>query len=639
MDKLIDVTDPLVRAVLPILLQDKTTKRNIIWATDTYADYGEGFFDKQEITVPRLLNAPDLIKPRILKSLQDQQTRTKKKAEVFTPAWLCNEMNNFCDEEWFGRKTVFNIECDDHQWDVVDDPIAFPEKRSKNWKHYVDSRRLEITCGEAPFLVSRYNAATGGLINPTFRRIGILDRKLRVVNEYTDTFEEWLKWTIRAFESVYGYEYQGDSLLIARINMFLTFIDYYRERWQKDPEFPLLKKIANKIAWNLWQMDGFEDTVPVGMPPKAVYEPNLFEDEVVYDKKVEKIAPACKMQDWRDDRPKQFHELKGRHLMNKKSLFDVAIGNPPYQQSDGGAGVSAIPVYNKFLEEVKKINPEIMCFVIPAKWYSGGGRGLDKFRKDMLSDPHISILEDYTNSADLFTGVDIAGGVCIFVRNTKYTGKCNYTNHFNGATTRALRDLNENETFIRYPIAADIIKKVSSFKESTLDNVVCSQKPFGLRTYVKPEKQGDLILRFSGGRGPFKREDVTAGQSMIDQWKIIISRLTAEHAGQPDRQGQFRVLSTMEMLKPKEICTETYMVAGSFNTELEAINYMNYLKSKFVRFLVQQIALTQQLSRSSFKAVPVQNFQKSWTDEELYKKYGLNDSEIGFIEKTIKEMH
>lgn len=308
MEKLIDIESYPIQDTLNLLLQDKTTKKNIIWATDAYAENGDGFLDRQEIKATRRINFTNLIKPRIEKTQEDQQDRTRKKAEVFTPAWLCNRMNNYCDESWFGRKNVFNIENSDYTWDVVQGKVEMPEGRT--WKQYVDSRRLEITCGEGPFLVSRYDAATGRMIEPPKRRIGLLDRKLRIVNENTNTYEDWLKWTIRAFEASYGFEYQGDSLLIARINLLLTFVDYYEERWNKEPDIKLLKKIANKIAWNIWQMDGFQDTVPLGMPPGEMYEPSLFDmgsDEIETDE-----APYCRIQDWRDGSSIEYRQLKER---------------------------------------------------------------------------------------------------------------------------------------------------------------------------------------------------------------------------------------------------------------------------------------------------------------------------------------
>ena len=274
-EKLIDISSYPVVNVLGLLLQDKSTKRNIIWATDTYEEFGEGFTDKVQMSANSLLQHPNLIRPRIQKSQEAQAQRTRKKAEVFTPAWLCNRMNNHCDNDWFGRDGVFNTENADNTWTVSEGKIEFPKQ--KNWQHYVDSRRLEITCGEAPYLVSRYDVSTGELIVPPIRRIGILDRKLRIVNENTDTYEEWLKWTTRAFEASYGYEYQGDNVLIARVNLLLTFTDYYEERWGQQPDGKLLDQIANKIAWNIWQMDGLKDTVPLGKPYEEFRQMTLFD--------------------------------------------------------------------------------------------------------------------------------------------------------------------------------------------------------------------------------------------------------------------------------------------------------------------------------------------------------------------------
>lgn len=309
MEKLIDIGNAPVAPLLDILLADKSTKKNIIWATDTYEEYGHGFTDKEQIDRNLLLQHADIIKPRIQKSQEAQAARTRKKAEVFTPAWLCNLMNNYCDQEWFGRKDVFNVENEDHTWTVTEEPIEFPKR--KTWKHYVDSRRLEITCGEAPYLVSRYDVSTGELIVPPKRRIGQLDRKLRIVNENTDNYDEWLKWAIRAFEATYGYEYQGDNLLLARVNLLLTFIDYYTERWEKDPDEKLLRQVANKIVWNIWQMDGLKDTVPLGKPYEEFHQMTLF--EMVPDMALGKEEPEaipCKIFDWRSNNSLVFKKLK-----------------------------------------------------------------------------------------------------------------------------------------------------------------------------------------------------------------------------------------------------------------------------------------------------------------------------------------
>ena len=264
---LIDIKHSPIVEVLDILLKDRTTKRNIIWATDAYSEFGDGFRDKDQIVSRDFIGAKSLIiRPRIEKSLEEQQNRTRKKAEVFTPAWLCNQMNNFCDEAWFGKTGVFNTENSDNTWTVNENKIEFPE--GKTWKDYVLSTRLEITCGEAPFLVSRYDTATGILIEPPKARIGLLDRKLRVINENVPLEDKdmWFEWCRKAYQSSYGYEYQGDSLLIARSNLFLTFYDYYQERFGEEPSLKYAKEIAKIISWNLWQMDGLTDTVPLGKP-------------------------------------------------------------------------------------------------------------------------------------------------------------------------------------------------------------------------------------------------------------------------------------------------------------------------------------------------------------------------------------
>ena len=209
--------------------------------------------------------------------------------------------------------------------------------------------------------------------------------------------------------------------------------------------------------------------------------------------------------------------------------FDYVIGNPPYQEVDGGSGASATPVYNKFIEETKTLNPTAMSFIIPAKWYSGG-KGLDEFREQMLNDKRMAVLVDYPNSLDVFPNVDVAGGVCYFVWAKSHEGKCYYINYRDGVKTSEYRDLNEFSTFIRYPIAAEIVKKVRLKGEQTLDTIVSSRKPFGLATNVKPLKAGDIQLRFNGGIGPYKRSLISTGIENIDRYKIIISYLTAEDA-------------------------------------------------------------------------------------------------------------
>ena len=320
-----------------------------------------------------------------------------------------------------------------------------------------------------------------------------------------------------------------------------------------------------------------------------------------------------------------------------KMKFDVIIGNPPYQLSDGGQKASATPIYQKFIQQAKKLSPRFLSMIIPARWYSGG-RGLDNFREEMLNDERHRYLIDFTDSNDCFPGVDIAGGICYFLWERDYNGECEITNVHNGHSFVSKRKLDEHHVFIRYGEALPIIEKIRKEDNIFLDSHVSSQKPFGLRTYIKPTDDGDIILRYGGGTGKFLRSEVTSGIDWIDKWKVIMSYLTHDHAGRHDKDGRRRIFSTMEVLPPQSVCTETYLVIGTFNNEAEADNLLTYLKTSFVRFLVAQLTSTQHLAKANFAFVPIQDFTESWTDEKLYAKYGLTNDEISFIESMIRPM-
>lgn len=260
--------------LLDILLYDNNTKSNIIWGTDNYKKNGPGYNEKNQITAPLIVGGNNrIIKPRVDKSKIEQNKRSKDNAEVFTPSWICNKQNNLIDEAWFGRKDVFNIECD-KAW-IKTNYIEFNNDR--NWQDYVKELRLEITCGEAPYIVSRYDTVSGEMIDIN-NRIGLLDRKIRVINENVITNDEWVDYVIIAFKSVYGYEFQGDNLLIARENLILTFIDYYENRFGFSPSEDLLLKIAEIISWNFWQMDGIKMVVPYSCHEETIYQLSIFDD-------------------------------------------------------------------------------------------------------------------------------------------------------------------------------------------------------------------------------------------------------------------------------------------------------------------------------------------------------------------------
>ena len=288
--------------LLDILLQDKTTGKRIKWATDNYRKYGEEYGQADEIT-PDLITGQNtfIIHPRVSKALIEQTKRTRDKAEVFTPSWVCNEQNNLVDEAWFGYKGAFN-RSRDKAWTINHTPVRFPD--GKTWRTYVDARRMEVSCGEAPYLVSRYDTVTGKPI-PIERRIGLLDRKLRIVDENTDTADEWMKWALRAFQSVYAYEFQGDSLLLARENLLYTFLENYHRRFKEKATVPQAKKIANVIAWNVWQMDAFTSLPPYAEEETSFMQFTLFDSE--NDKKT--TAKPCRIFDWRSNESLEFRSL------------------------------------------------------------------------------------------------------------------------------------------------------------------------------------------------------------------------------------------------------------------------------------------------------------------------------------------
>jgi len=263
--------------LLSILLKDQTTNKNIIWATDNYDKYG--YKSNSNITITSITGKyGNVIKPRTEKNKEEQQSRIKDKAEVFTPSWVCNKQNNLVDEAWFGYKDVFNIEKD-KTWTSTKEKIDF-SKSNKSWQEYVSENRLEISCGEAPYLVSRYDSVSGKAIEIT-ERIGLIDRKLRVINENVDTENEWLEWAKIAFKSIYGYDWQGDNVLLARENLLYTFFEYYYNKFGKSPTKEMLIDIAIIISWNIWQMDGLKFVIPNSCKNENITQYTLFGDIVI----------------------------------------------------------------------------------------------------------------------------------------------------------------------------------------------------------------------------------------------------------------------------------------------------------------------------------------------------------------------
>ena len=302
--------------------------------------------------------------------------------------------------------------------------------------------------------------------------------------------------------------------------------------------------------------------------------------------------------------------------------FDVIVGNPPYQLSDGGHGRSANPLYHKFIQQAKKLNPKFLTMIVPDRWFAGG-KGLNEFRDEMLNDKRFRKIVDYTSASDAFPGADVPGGVCYFLWDNSYNGETEIEVRNGNKIDISKRYLNEFDTFIRYSTAADVIKKVRLHSKSFMSEQVSSRKPFGLATNERPKTKGDLKLKYYGGYGSYPSNLITIGNELIPLWKVITSKTSYDHAGQPDKEGKRRVFSTLEILKPNEICTETYIIVGTFKSENECLNLLSYLKTKFTRFLVSQLSFSQDITKDRFAFVPIESFSESWTDEKLFAKYGL----------------
>lgn len=302
--------------LLSILLRDKSSGKNIIWATDDYKIEGDRFDFKEQITLDKITGCyGNLIKPRIEKDKQAQLARVRDKAEVFTPAWICNKQNNLVDNSWFGRENVFNIE-QEKTWITTPEKISFPE--GKTWKDYVSANRLEITCGEAPYLTSRYDAVSGNVISVN-DRIGLLDRKLRVVSENVDGEQEWYEWAKQAIKSIYGYDWQGDNVLLARENLLFTFSDYFEEKFNRKPAKELLREIADILSWNIWQMDGLKFVIPNSCHNATIVNYTLFGEET-YEEYCEGCRKNnrykhngiyCYIMDWKTNKKVKFVNFIG----------------------------------------------------------------------------------------------------------------------------------------------------------------------------------------------------------------------------------------------------------------------------------------------------------------------------------------
>ena len=670
MEQLIDFHAPEVQAVLETLLKDRSTGKNIIWATDPPEELQtvmyEPVTDRSQITTQQLgLTHYEVVLPRMMKQTDTQQQRTRKKGEVFSPAWVCNKMNNALDADWFrglgaGESAgQFTVELP-QGWQTVETPVQFPvcKGRTPAWVQYVQSRRLEVTCGEAPFLASRYDAATGEMI-PVARRIGILDRKLRVVSENAATEDEWRKYATHAVQSTYGYEYQGDNLLLARVNLLLTYAEHLQARWQRKPTKEELQPIANIISWNLWQMDGLHLSVPGGKPQPETEQLDLF--SMFGAAEPQPPTVSCKVKNWRKGSHGTTQNFETIQEGSTSMKFDYVIGNPPYQDETLGDNKGfAPPVYNKFLDASYEIADKVEM-IHPARFLFNAGSTPKAWNEKMLSDPHLTVLHYESDSSKIFANTDIKGGVVITYRDkvknygaiehfivfdelrsiARKIGKTDYVPLskviYAAESYRFTETMHKENSSVESLLSKGHKYDFKSNVLSKLDNIVFfSEMPKDGSSYIK-------ILGLDGSKRTEKwiRKDYVRVPENFGRYKVFISKANGS--------GAFgETLSAPIIAEPGIGHTQTFMSIGKCESEQEAIAITKYVKTKFARAMLGVLKITQDCPAPKWKYVPLQDFTAhsdiDWSksvaeiDRQLYRKYDLTADEIEFIETHVKEM-
>ena len=632
------------------VLIDKTTKKNILWATDAYKESGKAYNRDREITQDLITGRnADVIKTRARKAMEQQSLRTKQHAEVFTPLWIVKKMNDHADEVWFEHADVF------FQGNEPTEHIEFPPE--KTWQQYVDSRRMEITCGEAPYLTTRYDVESGEAI-PIENRIGILDRKLRIVNEFTTGEEDWLKWAYRALEATYGYEFQGDNVLIARVNLLMTFEEYLLARLKRRPTLSEYFQAANIIAWNIWQMDGLAGTIPYCRAEDEYTQLSMF-DEPDLEEQIQKAKneqPHCQIFNWRKRESLEYLTLQEGRNMGMK--FDFIIGNPPYQDDIVTKGDRPNPIYNRFMDESYKIS-DVVELIHPARFLSEAGQTPKEWNRKMLHDEHFKVLYYEPDGKKIFPETDIKGGVAITIRNAhEFYGEIGTFTSFDTLNSIIRKIGKKNEKQLKTIIASQGLFRFSEafFKENS-EAISLIGKGTGAKivssileklpsVFLDTPTQTEEYVRFLGRINNqriykyIKRKYLTEN-SFIDSYKLFIP--------EANNKGTYGETLTEPMIGlPLDGSSDTFLNAGPFKSEIEAKNLAIYIKTKFFRALLGVKKVTQHCPPVVWELIPLQDFTEhsdiDWTksvaeiDKQLYAKYGLDETEINFIETHVKEM-
>ena len=643
--------------LLEVLLIDHTTNKNIFWATDSYIDYGKGYGYNDNITVAAITGKHgNIIMPRALKSRSEQMRRSRQMAEVFTPLWVVKKMNNFIDVEWHTTPHYFDNSQD-------------------SWKNYILTTILEITCGEAPFLTSRYDTVSGEPIDIN-NRVGMLDRKLQVVNS-NSTDKEWKHWALLALGSVYGYEWQGDNLLLARESLLATFNEYHEQRFGVKPDKDTMLKAAEIISWNVWQMDGLKGLVPCSCDEQRTTETNLFSANTTTTIPCQGCSQnnillhngkRCRLSRWMlstDNIPNMF-ECLYIDFINKKYItyhktkltmkFDFVIGNPPYQESK--EYTKDLPLYHYFMDASYSIARNVLL-ITPARFLFNAGQTPKEWNKKMLSDPHLKVLMYEQDSSKVFPNTDIKGGVVITYRNYKdnfgaidvftHTPELNTILHkVNSIPNEEIAKIIymsscyriKDTLFEDFPIYKDYFSS-GKFLHSNIFDKLPELFTDDIPSSVDEYFQVYGLQKGIGRTIHFMKRKYVDYPNNLSKWKVFVPKSNGSGA-----LGE--VLSTPLIGKPLIGHTQTFMSIGCFDTEQEAQNLLKYIKSKFARTMLGVLKVTQDNPPKTWKYVPLQDFTSSsdidWTrsvheiDLQLYDKYGLTAEERNFIETNVKEM-
>ena len=651
----VDVAADIARfaslGLLPTLLKDRSTGGNIIWASDAYENYGEGFTSRDEIACSYVTGErADVIHTRASKAREVQAAFTRTHAEVFTPVWVCRYMIDEADKAW----------DESH-------PNA-------TWREYVLSNRLEITCGEAPYLVNRYDAADGKPM-PIADRIGILDRKLAHIPKYFKR-RSWMTWALNALKSTYGYEYQGDNLLIARLNVLSTVEEYAAEAGHLPFTVDEYAKFAEVVSWNLWQMDGLSDTVPFGEADddEVEYAPRLpgFEDFFIPTGPTQLTlfevksghGYACIM-DWDKNEEVCFHDIKRGGCDMR---FDYVIGNPPYQDEAVGENTKYAPqIYNLFMDASYEIGGCVVL-VHPGRFLFEAGSTPAKWNRKMLDDKHFRVLMYEPNEKVLFPGTEITGGIAITLHDSskEFTPIGVFTafeelNHIlhkviDSTSFESIQPIVISRTAYRFtdklhedhPEAASQLSDghaydVASNIFDTLPQVFSEALPTDGFEYIR------MMGLFDRKRTErFIRRDYIRPVINLDSYKIVMARADGA-AGTIGKPVPARIIGTPITVGPNVGTTESFLSLGIFGSQEEADKALKYVKTRFMRTMLGVLKTTQDINPKKFKYVPLQDFSSAsdidWTqpipdiDRQLYEKYGLDDEEVAFIESHVKEMN